>query len=171
MEIHAALRDLLAYVYESRYRINSNRKYNFMFESFMAQKRITLRKLPDIQQSIEVVEFLRRRYDDGSTIKTHFPLTENLHAKADIPPSERVCLWLGANVMLEYSIEEAEKLLETSNENAIRTIAKLDGDMALLRDQITTTEVNMARVHNHMVKIKAQLRALETAQESVIVTE
>jgi prefoldin subunit 5 len=141
-----------------------------MFESFLAQKRNTLRKLPDIQQSIEVVQFLKKRNEESDTIKTHFPLTDNLHAKAEIPPSDKICLWLGANVMLEYSIKEAENLLNTSNQNATKTIAKLDDDMAFLRDQITTTEVNIARVHNHMVKIKAQLRALESSQEPRIVT-
>ena len=134
-----------------------------MFESFLAQKRATLRKMPDIQQAIEVVDFLKRRNEDGETIKTHFPLTDNCHARASIPPSDRVCLWLGANVMLEYSIEEAEDLLKTSSANAAESVKKLDENLAFLRDQITTTEVNVARVHNHMVKIKAQLRAIESA--------
>jgi len=143
-------------------------KYNFMFESFLAQKRATLRKLPDIQQAIEVVDFLRKRREDGNSIKTHFPLTDNCHAKAEIPPTDRVCLWLGANVMLEYSIEEAENLLKSSNLNASESISKLDSNLAFLRDQITTTEVNIARVHNHMVKIKAQLRALESEVPQVV---
>jgi prefoldin subunit 5 len=158
MVIHAALRELL-------------NKYNFMFESMLVQKRATLRKVPDIQQAIEVVDFLKRRYHDGEVIKTHFPLTDNCHAKAEIPPSEKVCLWLGANVMLEYSIEEAEELLRTSNSNATETMTRLDDNMSFLRDQITTTEVNIARVHNYMVKIKAQLRAFEAAGSTAVTTE
>ena len=139
-----------------------------MFESMLVQKRATIRKMPDIQQAIEVVDFLKRRCEDGEVIKTHFPLTDNCHAKAEIPPSEKVCLWLGANVMLEYSIEEAEELLKTSNANAIETTKKLDDNLTFLRDQITTTEVNIARVHNHMVKIKAQLRALESGGSTAV---
>jgi hypothetical protein len=69
--------------------------------------------------------------------------------------------------MLEYSLEEAEGLLKTSDSNASASLKKLDDNLAFLRDQITTTEVNIARVHNHMVKIKAQLRALESAGEVV----
>ena len=133
-----------------------------MFESFLAQKRSTQRKIPDIQQAIETVEFLKRKHEEGQVIKTHFPLTDNCHAKADIAPTGRVCLWLGANVMLEYSIEEADELLKGSNRNATESILKLDDNISYLRDQITTTEVNIARVHNYMVKIKAQLRAIES---------
>lgn len=133
-----------------------------MFESMLAQKRAVLRKVPDIQQAIEVVDFLNRRQVEGITTKTHFPLTDNCYAKAEIPPTDKVCLWLGANVMLEYTINEAEALLKNSNNNATETLKKLDENLAFLRDQITTTEVNVARIHNYMVKIKAQLRALES---------
>ena len=136
-----------------------------MFESMLTQKRAVLRKVPDIQQAIEVVSFLKKRRDDDMVTKTQFPLTDNCYAKAEIPPTDNVCLWLGANVMLEYSIEEAEKLLSTSNDNATETTKKLDENLAFLRDQITTTEVNIARVHNHMVKIKAQVRAMESSEK------
>ena len=133
-----------------------------MFESFLAQKRAVLRKMPDIQQAIEVVDFLEKRRQDDTSIKTNFPLTDNCHAQAEIPPTDKVCLWLGANVMLEYSIDEAASLLKKSSSNATESVTKLDTNLAFLRDQITTTEVNVARVHNHMVKIKAQLRAMES---------
>jgi prefoldin subunit 5 len=132
-----------------------------MYESFLAQKRATQRKLPDIQQGVEVVDFLKKKLAQGHEINTHFPLTDNCHAKAVIPPTETVCLWLGANVMLEYPIDEAAELLASSSKNATESIKKLDENLVYLRDQITTTEVNIARLHNHMVKIKAQLRALE----------
>ena len=72
--------------------------------------------------------------------------------------------------MLEYSIEEAETLLKSSNSNATESVTKLDSNLAYLRDQITTTEVNVARIHNHMVKIKAQLRALDASSAPQTVT-
>lgn len=143
-------------------------KYNFMLESFGSQKRSTQRKIPDIQQAIETVEFLKRKESSNQVVKTHFPLTDNCHARADIPPTGKVCLWLGANVMLEYTISEAENLLRTSGSNASQSIEKLDENISYLRDQITTSEVNIARVHNYMVKIKAQLRAFESANPDSI---
>lgn len=137
-------------------------KFNFMHESFLAQKRATQRKIPDIQQAIEVVEFLKKKATQGENLLTHFPLTDNCHIKATIPPTENVCLWLGANVMLEYPVGDAEELLRSSSSNANESISKLDDNLIFLRDQITTTEVNIARLHNFMVRVKAQLRAKET---------
>jgi prefoldin subunit 5 len=143
-------------------------KFNFMHESFLVQKRATQRKIPDIQQAIEVVEFLKKKGSRGEELSTRFPLTDNCHILANVPPADTVCLWLGANVMLEYPIGDAEELLKTSSVNANESISRLDENLVFLRDQITTTEVNIARLHNFMVKIKAQLRADESgiAQES-----
>ena len=39
----------------------------------------------------------------------------------------RVCLWLGANVMLEYSYEEAVGVLETSLGNAREKLVRREG--------------------------------------------
>lgn len=145
----------------------SHSKFNFMFESMTVQKNAVLRKMPDIQQAIEVVEFLNHRREEACVTKTNFPLTDNCYARAEIQPSETVCLWLGANVMLEYSMSEAEELLSTSHKNAKETMKKLDESLSFIRDQITTTEVNIARVHNHMVKIKALVRAMDSSGGSV----
>jgi len=65
---------------------------------------------------------------------------------------DQVCLWLGANVMLEYPRDEAILLLEDNLKNAKAALVTLVDDMGHLRDQITVTEVNMARVFNWDVK-------------------
>ena len=33
-----------------------------------------------------------------------------------VPPTDKVCLWLGANVMLEYTLDDAEVLLKKNCE-------------------------------------------------------
>ena len=40
-----------------------------------------------------------------------FELTEEVFVKAKVEPVKAVNLWLGANVMLEYSLEDATHLL------------------------------------------------------------
>jgi len=69
----------------------------------------------------------------------------------------QVCLWLGANVMLEYPRDEAILLLEDNLKNAKAALVTLVDDMGHLRDQITVTEVNMARVFNWDVKVRRAL--------------
>jgi hypothetical protein len=54
--------------------------------------------------------------------------------------------------MLEYPISEAEQLLTKNFETATKNLLQIDTDLDFLRDQITTTEVNMARVYNWDVK-------------------
>jgi prefoldin subunit 5 len=45
---------------------------------------------------------------DNKEINTNFLLSDNIWAKAKVPnTSGKVGLWLGANVMVEYTYEEA----------------------------------------------------------------
>ena len=82
-------------------------------------------------------------------METNFLISDNIWAKAKIPnDTGRVGLWLGANVMVEYSYDEALKLLERNMENARIRIQQSEDDLNFLKDQITTTEVNIARVYN-----------------------
>lgn len=37
---------------------------------------------------------------------TDFEVSEGIYSRARIDETDSVCLWLGANVMLEYSLEE-----------------------------------------------------------------
>ena len=57
-----------------------------------------------------------------------------------------------ANVMLTYPIDEALELLTKNYNTAVKNLASVNNDLAFLRDQFTTTEVNMARVYNWDVK-------------------
>merc|ERR1711967_34386 len=83
-------------------------KYKFM-ESQMAQHRNAVAgKKPDIKKSLGILKQLMAKRDNGDDgLKTHFQLGNCLYANADIPIDEdsRVCLWLGANVMLEYTYD------------------------------------------------------------------
>ena len=59
-----------------------------------------------------------------------------------------MCLWLGANVMLEYSLDDAEELLKKNKESAEKNVQQIAFDLGYLRDQMTITEVTMARLYN-----------------------
>jgi len=86
---------------------------------------------------------------------TQFLLSDQVYAKATIPATDKVCLWLGANVMLEYlyhTLDDAEVLLTTNLESAEKNLAQIAFDLDYLRDQMTITEVTMARLYNWDVK-------------------
>lgn len=123
-------------------------KYRFL-EINLLQKRARLRRqLPDFEKSIEVIKLLESKQE----LSTHFLMSSQLYSKARIPPTETVCLWLGANVMLEYPLEEAKALLDKNSSTSISNMKQIEEDLEFLRDQITTSEVNLARIYNWNVK-------------------
>ncbi|TEY84222.1 hypothetical protein BOTCAL_0019g00340 [Botryotinia calthae] len=120
------------------------------------QKRVAGLKInmPDIQKTLDTVRFLKTRKEGADPIHATFELNDTLYAKANIPATEEVYLWLGANVMLAYPIDEAEELLSNRLAAAKQSFANCEEDLDFLREQITTMEVATARVYNWDVTMK-----------------
>ena len=84
-----------------------------LLQDDLAQKRArTMQKLPELRRAIEIVEQLTEKKEAGEPTMTDFHIAEGVYAKARIPKAETVNLWLGADVMLEYPLEEALTLLK-----------------------------------------------------------
>ncbi|KAK3430506.1 hypothetical protein EUGRSUZ_D01581 [Eucalyptus grandis] len=77
-----------------------------------------------------------------------FEVSEGIYSRARIEDTDSVCLWLGANVMLEYSCEEATTRLQKNLENAKARLEVLVANLQFLREQVTITRVTIARVYN-----------------------
>ncbi|CAN0559851.1 unnamed protein product, partial [Ectocarpus sp. 12 AP-2014] len=45
--------------------------------------------------------------DKEETVKTNYSLADTVFAKAELKCDGRVCIWLGASVMVEYTYKEA----------------------------------------------------------------
>ncbi|KIN00863.1 hypothetical protein OIDMADRAFT_18993 [Oidiodendron maius Zn] len=140
-------------------------KYQFM-EANMQRRAAGLKdKMPDIQKTLETVQFLKTRKPASDPIEATFELNDTLYAKAHIPPTDEVYLWLGANVMLSYPIDEAEELLSSKLAAAKQNLANCEEDHDFLREQITTMEVATARVYNWDVTMKRRERQEQEALE------
>lgn len=131
-------------------------KYKFMEFNIATKRRRLKQQIPDLENSLKMIELLKKQEKD---METQFLLSEQAFVKTTIPPTKTVCLWLGANVMLEYPLDEAEVLLKSNYDSAIINLKCLEHDQDFLRDQITTTEVNMARVYNWDVKRRQAAKA------------
>ena len=128
-------------------------KYKFMESQLVSQQKQLLTKLPDIQNALTSVQYLIAH--PSTALSLQFELADSVYASAVVEAGQRtVLLWLGANVMLEYEVAEACELLTRNKKNAEDNLAGLDRDLAFLKDQITVSEVNIARVHNVNVAIK-----------------
>jgi prefoldin subunit 5 len=97
-------------------------------------------KLPDIEKALAMVLHLSTT---KSQVSAHFELNEGLYASATLNNVQSVCLWLGANVMVEYSCEEAIELLTKNLDAAKTNLKSVEEDLKFLKDQITTTEVSI----------------------------
>ena len=113
-------------------------------------------KLPEIKRTLEMVVMLKQKHDgDDKEVDTNFLVSDNIWAKAKVPnTSGKVGLWLGANVMVEYNFGDALTLLGKNLANAQQKYAETDDDLDYLKEQTTTTEVNIARVYNQGVANK-----------------
>lgn len=102
-----------------------------------------------------------------------------------MPPTDEVYIWLGANVMLAYPMDEAETLLVERLGKAKKSLVDCEEDAEFLREQITvsrsyltqfplrppiltpcqTMEVATARVYNWDVVQKRKEKGEEDSKE------
>lgn len=89
-------------------------KYKFMQESKLVTVKQLKQKIPDIDNTLAMCRMLEAKKTEGSNLETNYQLNETLYTKAEIDTSSdlKVGLWLGADVMLEYPVDEAVELLE-----------------------------------------------------------
>ena len=127
-------------------------KYKFMENQLTRGKESLRVKTPDIKKTLDMVRMLKAKHDESQAITSNFLISDNVWAKATIPnTSGKVGLWLGANVMVEYTCDEALALLERNLKNAETRLKSTEEDLVFLKYQITTTEVNIARSYNQTV--------------------
>lgn len=135
-------------------------KYKFMEYNLVNKRRRLKDQIPDLEHSLEMIEKLQTDKNNSQELETQFVLSDQVYAKAVIAPTDKVCLWLGANVMLEYTLNDAQELLTKNIATAKKTLKCIEHDLDFLRDQFTTTEVNMARVYNWDVKRRQAAKAI-----------
>lgn len=135
-------------------------KYKYMDAQTQKHSESIKMKIPDIEKAIESVEFLKEKYKENKdtqsndNVKVDFMVSHNLWAKAEVPVTDKVCLWLGANVMCEYPHDEALELLTKNLNNANTTLKSNEQTIDFLRDQITVCEVNISRAYNEYLELK-----------------
>jgi len=151
-EIVGALQDLHA-------------RYKYLESGFMSQKQSLKQKIPDIEGALEMVTYLQqKKKEDAPPIEVKYNLSENVYVNADVPvDTGKLLLWIGAMTMLEYTFDEAEELLTKNLDSAKEQLVNVKEDALFVRDQVVTTEVNIARCHNYGV-LKRQ-RARENEKE------
>ncbi|XP_072976638.1 prefoldin subunit 3 [Typha angustifolia] len=161
--------DVEIYLKQSGLDVNSSlallqerlQQYKIVEMKLLAQQRDLQAKIPDIEKCLNIVATLQDKKGSGEALIADFEVSEGIYSRARIEDTDSVCLWLGANVMLEYSCEEAESLLKKNLENAKASSEVLVADLQFLRDQVTITQVTIARVYNWDVHQRRSNQALK----------
>ena len=141
-------------------------QYKYMELSKQQQLADVNQKIPDIEKNLEVINYIKesKASDDEEkeeNLTFNYELNDTLYNKAtvDVNKLDSVYLWLGAEVMLEYPLDEAidllnERLIKNQEQNAI-----VEEDLEFLRENITTMEVNTARLYNWDVERRKKEQA------------
>lgn len=135
-------------------------------------------KIPDIKKTLDMVKFLKLRRDNNTNedddddeegtnvMETHFELNDTLYARAKVSPkdAEEVYLWLGANVMLAYPIDEAESMLKEKLQAAELSLSNCEEDLEFLREQITVRFFSLCSLGRRVEKFRLLTCFLQTLE-------
>ena len=142
-------------------------KYKFMEAQIVKSNEGLNIKIPDIEKCLETIEYLEKKEKD-KPVKVDYMVSNNLWAKAEITSPDSVFLWLGANVMCEYKMDEAKTLLNQNLQNAKNQIKKNNEDLEFIKDQMTVCEVNLARIYNETVRRNAIAKKKQAAEKNKV---
>mmetsp|Transcript_7840 Transcript_7840/g.12857 ORF Transcript_7840/g.12857 Transcript_7840/m.12857 type:complete len:247 (+) Transcript_7840:74-814(+) len=139
-------------------------KYRLMENQLVKQKVGKIGQQEEMKKNIQVCQHLKEKQESGaSEIRTQFEVADQLYSEGTIKEFETVAIWLGADVMMEFPVDEAIAFLEKRVEVSTQKIQTLQRDLDFTRTQINIVEVNRSRVYNAGVKVK---KARETAAAS-----
>lgn len=149
--------------------------YKYMQESKGSTVKQLRVRIPDIEHTLQVCETLQRHHDlsadeDDNEMEVHYQLNDTLYTKATVDTKDaKVGLWLGADVMLEYPVDEAIVLLQERHKAAQKGLETALEDVEFLRENITTMEVNCARLYNWDVERRKALREAEEGTKNLAI--
>ncbi|EGW31382.1 uncharacterized protein SPAPADRAFT_61948 [Spathaspora passalidarum NRRL Y-27907] len=136
-------------------------QYKYMELSKKQQLADLNTKIPDIEKNLDVIKHITETKEEGDEeLETNYELNDTLYTKAtiDVEKLESVYLWLGADVMLEYPLDEAVQLLDERLEKNNEQLKIVKEDLEFLKENITTMEVNTARLYNWDVERRKKLK-------------
>eukprot|EP00879_Flechtneria_rotunda_P004775 GHRR01005045.1.p1 GENE.GHRR01005045.1~~GHRR01005045.1.p1 ORF type:complete len:172 (+),score=52.18 GHRR01005045.1:635-1150(+) len=128
-------------------------------QQLLLRKARLLERLPELKSTLEAVVNLLEKTGSDDVINVDFELTDVVYAKAALQHVETVNIWLGANVMVEYPLDEAKQLLQQNLDACQLGLKAVEKEMCDVKDYITVTEVSMARVFNWDVEQRRKKKA------------
>ncbi|XP_049848416.1 uncharacterized protein LOC126315221 [Schistocerca gregaria] len=142
--------------------------FNRLHQKFTSYKSLELRytsqhnalqaKIPGIEKALEVLLYMKSN-PAKKDIECDFELITGTYTTVSLNNTGTIFLWIGANLMVEYPINEALELLNSNKDNAEKAINSLKAGLKFLQEQIVIVQVSLARLHNWAVVNRQKLVA------------
>jgi prefoldin subunit 5 len=136
---------------------NLSVKYESMLNHLAMRDLRISEKIEEITKSVGAISHLSSHQDEQLTVQ--YELGDTMFANARLPASAKVNLWLGANVMLEYELEDAKGLLEEKLADNKAALERIKHDQMFVREQITVLQVSTSRLVNHIIETRKNTAA------------
>lgn len=130
-------------------------KYRFLEQHLLEKQQSLKVSRPEVAENLNAVQKLATQADNGE-FNTHFQIADSVYGTAKVGHESTVSLWLGANLMVEYSYDEAKELLQKNLDSLDNQISQNENTLSFLRDQIITSEVTISRLTNHMIQMRRE---------------
>jgi hypothetical protein len=73
-------------------------KYKYMETSFDRSKNIYKTKVPEIEQTLEIIRHMKARKEEDEEMHANYSLCDTIYARAKLDlDAGKVCLWIGAS--------------------------------------------------------------------------
>uniref|UniRef100_A0AC35TYT0 Prefoldin subunit 3 n=1 Tax=Rhabditophanes sp. KR3021 TaxID=114890 RepID=A0AC35TYT0_9BILA len=127
------------------------RKYRMIVGELTNQKEKIAESLPNFNQCKAIIEVMKKKKEAGKTLTTQYKLADEIYQTATVEDLDSVILYMGAYVMVEYPLDEAETFMNKNITEVTKRLTDLDEELEFVANQVTTTEVSMAHFINHIV--------------------
>uniref|UniRef100_A0A7E4UWV9 Prefoldin subunit 3 n=1 Tax=Panagrellus redivivus TaxID=6233 RepID=A0A7E4UWV9_PANRE len=157
-DVESWLKENKVEVDEAHRRVQENfRKYKLVESSLQSQREKVGENEPEFEQGRALLDKLVEAVKNPDTewpLTIQYPIADQVYAHATIDKTETLFVLLGCNTMVELTIDETEKMFE-KNLTGIQTLTtQLSEEIDFIKDQITTSEVNLAHLFNYKVALK-----------------
>lgn len=105
------------------------RKFKLIEGQLIRRKAQLMGKLPEIQKALDIVNKLIELSGSGGEMITDFELADGVFAKTRVQGVKTVNLWLGAGVMVEYPLEEAQEVLSNNLKVCKANLSTVNSDL------------------------------------------
>lgn len=133
------------------------RKYKIVEANLTSQREKLRETEPDFLRGRELLTKLQEALanpDYEWPMEVRYPLADQVFSTAYVDKTDTIYILLGCQTMAEVTVDEADKIFSKNLVDINKLKNDLSEEINFVKDQITTTEVNMAHLFNYNVNLK-----------------